>query len=301
MDVKQVKIFLKVAELMHFSRTAEYFSMAQSAVSRQIMTLEAEVGCPLLRRDNRWRVELTAAGRAFKADAEKFVLQAEDMAHRALMAKRGETGRFSLCSIPSFFRGRRFVEAVRTMRKKYPNVSLEIRESPSEGVLNKTVAGDADFGIVRIPKPSIDGLKSAMLGRDKILLAMAADNPLARLEKIRMTDLRESPFVMIPRAESPFYRQLVENACAQTGGFIPKITREVYNFEFILRLIPDTEDVSFIPALFDTDDFGGVVFREVEGLGLYNSYSGVWRTENDSPILYNFIEILSKHSGEKNA
>lgn len=299
MDVKQVKIFLKVAELMHFSRAAEYFCMAQSALSRQIMALEAEIGCPLFRRENRWHIALTAAGRSFRADAEKFVMQAEDMAHRALMAERGDIGRLSICAIPSFLREERFIEAIKAMRRSHPNVSLEILESSSEGVMSKVVSGDADFGIVRIVNPHLEGIKSITLGRDKILLAMSEDNPLSRRPKLRMEDLRDCPFVMIPRSESPFFRQLIESTCAEVGGFIPKVMREVYNFELILRLMPGSLDVSFVPALYNTDSISGVVFREVEGVGLYNSYSGLWRSENDSPTLVNFVKILSRRKNFK--
>lgn len=292
MELKQINAFLKVAEELHFSKAAAALGLAQSALSTQIKSLEAELGCALFNRDNKWRVELTAAGEALKSDARHLLRQADDIKHRAKMASRGDIGRFSLCSIPSFFRSEKIVRAIREMQKKYPQVFLEILENSSEQILKKVLNDETDFGIIRIPNPAEQGLQSITLGRDKILLAVSADNPLARCRKISIADLRATPFIMLARDESPFFRQSVDALCLEKCGFAPYCTQEVYNFELLLKMLPKTRFATFIPEAYRDGVCKSVAFRDVSGFDLFNSYSGVWKAQNKSPILKNFIKML---------
>lgn len=64
MELRQLRYFRAVAELLSFSRAAEQLHVAQSALSRQIQALESTVGARLLERD-RAHVALTVAGKSF--------------------------------------------------------------------------------------------------------------------------------------------------------------------------------------------------------------------------------------------
>lgn len=65
MEIRQLRYFIAVADTLSFSRAAESVYLSQSALSRQVMDLEREVGLPLLHRSTR-QVELTDAGRALQ-------------------------------------------------------------------------------------------------------------------------------------------------------------------------------------------------------------------------------------------
>ncbi len=62
LEIRQLRSFLAVADTLNFSRAAQSLFLSQSALSRQIMDLEKEIGLPLFERNTR-RVELTEAGR----------------------------------------------------------------------------------------------------------------------------------------------------------------------------------------------------------------------------------------------
>ncbi len=72
MEIRQLRYFIAVADTLNFSRAAESVYLSQSALSRQIMELEQEVGLPLFRRSTR-KVELTAAGRALQTNAKELI------------------------------------------------------------------------------------------------------------------------------------------------------------------------------------------------------------------------------------
>ncbi|MEJ1267288.1 LysR family transcriptional regulator [Pantoea ananatis] len=65
MDLRDLKLFLHLAESCHFGRTARAMHVSPSTLSRQIQRLEEDVGHALFLRDNR-TVALTEAGERLK-------------------------------------------------------------------------------------------------------------------------------------------------------------------------------------------------------------------------------------------
>ncbi len=72
MEIRQLRSFLAVADTLNFSRAAQSLFLSQSALSRQIMDLEKEIGLPLFERNTR-RVELTEAGRQLLSRARELM------------------------------------------------------------------------------------------------------------------------------------------------------------------------------------------------------------------------------------
>src|SRR5215475_7457072 len=70
LELRQLRTFVNVAEQRSFTRAADELHIAQQAVSQQIRSLERSLGVTLLRRSSR-RVELTAEGKVFLADARR--------------------------------------------------------------------------------------------------------------------------------------------------------------------------------------------------------------------------------------
>src|SRR3954464_2799804 len=79
MELRQLRTFVAVAEELHFRRAAERLHMAQSSVSQQVRTLEAELGVALFDR-NRRGASLTAAGTALLEQARGVLASADHAA-----------------------------------------------------------------------------------------------------------------------------------------------------------------------------------------------------------------------------
>ena len=71
MELRHLRYFAAVADGLNFSRAAEKLRVAQPALSRQIRSLEEELGAPLFDRDR--GVQLTDAGRVFLVDAHRIL------------------------------------------------------------------------------------------------------------------------------------------------------------------------------------------------------------------------------------
>ena len=64
MELRNVKTFIKIAEIGNFSKAATELGYAQSTVTMQIQTLERELGVSLFERNGKSAV-LSAAGKEF--------------------------------------------------------------------------------------------------------------------------------------------------------------------------------------------------------------------------------------------
>ena len=80
MDLRDLKLFLHLAESCHFGRTARAMHVSPSTLSRQIQRLEDDVGHALFLRDNR-TVTLTEAGERLRQFAQQTLLQYQQLRH----------------------------------------------------------------------------------------------------------------------------------------------------------------------------------------------------------------------------
>src|SRR6202522_1691140 len=88
LDLRKLRYFAAVAEHEHFGRAAEQLYIAQPVLSRQIRSLEQDLGCALLERTTR-SVRLTPAGRQLQHEAADLLVEAADAARRVHQAARG--------------------------------------------------------------------------------------------------------------------------------------------------------------------------------------------------------------------
>ena len=81
MELRQLRYFVKVAELKNFSSAARLLNITQSTLSQQIRQLEQELGVELLIRDSR-HVELNDMGKVFLPSARRTLQEANTCIER---------------------------------------------------------------------------------------------------------------------------------------------------------------------------------------------------------------------------
>lgn len=132
MEIRQLRYFIAVADTLSFSRAAESVYLSQSALSRQIMDLEREVGLPLLRRSTR-QVELTDAGRALQKSAKELISRWEKMLPEVRNQVAEEQQALSLTigvdarALADPMRRKKFLSALYEMRRSYPGFRVLLR------------------------------------------------------------------------------------------------------------------------------------------------------------------------------
>src|SRR5687768_10336268 len=99
MDLRHLRTAITLAEELHFGRSSRRLGIAQSAISKTIQQLEAEVGALLFARTRR-SVTLTPAGARFVEGARRTLAELQRAGASARSAASGESGRLDLRFIP---------------------------------------------------------------------------------------------------------------------------------------------------------------------------------------------------------
>src|SRR5258708_40333743 len=94
MELRQLQLFKRVAELKSITRAAEEFFLTQPAVSRSVSSLERELGTRLFDRLPR-SVELTPTGQALLDHSKRLLLGAEEAVRAVAEVNAGEAGRLA--------------------------------------------------------------------------------------------------------------------------------------------------------------------------------------------------------------
>ena len=135
-----------IAEEQSFTRAAERCFVVQSALSRQIKSLESELGMTLFARTSR-KVEVTPAGEAFVKQA-RLCLQAAERAKVAAAAAHGEIrGSLTIGVIPTVT-AVDVAAVLGAFRRNHPEVSVHVRTGGSDDFLRRIAAGTLDVGLL---------------------------------------------------------------------------------------------------------------------------------------------------------
>src|SRR6266849_3765898 len=187
MDLRQLEIFAKVAELKSFSKAALALFLTQPTVSEHIRTLEQELGIRLLDRLGRG-AEPTSAGRLLLSHATRMLqlqretLQAMDsfqgrLAGELLVAASTIPGEYVLPPLIGRF------------KEKFPDIAITLLIGDSRAVVDWVIDGRAEVGVVgaRLPHRGIDYRE---LMPDELVVAVPGAHAWRRRKQIAVDELR---------------------------------------------------------------------------------------------------------------
>ena len=121
-DTEAIQPFMAVAEELNFRRAAERLHVDQSALSRRIQRLEAQVAFDLFVRSTR-AVRLTEAGRVFYEESRQTLDQLGEAVDRARRVAEGKAGHLRI-GYMAFAAIEAMPRAVRAFRAAHPDVSV---------------------------------------------------------------------------------------------------------------------------------------------------------------------------------
>ncbi|MBB4365249.1 DNA-binding transcriptional LysR family regulator [Bradyrhizobium sp. CIR18] len=185
MDVRHFRYFVAVAELS-FAGAARDLNMSQPPLSKRIADLEGALGVKLFDRTNK-KVELTTAGEAFLPQARAAV-QAFDAALRVARSLSPSQSRRIQIALPS--ETSRGVLSAIVSRLKQEQLELHLIEANTAEQLRLLAAGGIDVGVFRYPFK-----KQGLWVGQPLGVIIAAERPLATVDKVHLSDLSPYPLV----------------------------------------------------------------------------------------------------------
>ncbi len=288
MELRHLRYFMVVAEERHFGRAAQRLHMSQPPLSRQIQSLEAELGLQLFDRSRRG-VAVTPAGAALFARGRAVfdaVDQAVEAAHRA---SAGEIGRVAIGYVSSLaYVG--LGELLRAFRASAPDVDVVVREAPPQEQIEALVDGRLDVGFLRGPIAEPE-LIAEVSRREALVVVLPAAHRLARRQRIDLGELAREPFVAFPRARSPSFFDALMGLC-RTAGFTPRIVQEAPMMD-LMSLVMAGFGVAIVPESLRQIGTKGLSFRPLTGAPRADLLL-VRRRDDATPAVARFLEVARK-------
>lgn len=215
MELRQLTYFLAAAQTQNFRKAAELCLVAQPALSRQIAALETELGVELFTRAHQ-RVSLTPAGRQFAIYAQQALERLQQGQQAMASILEGQEGTVLLgCIEPlaTAFLARCF----RTFQQRYPRISLSVRVSRTDDVLNMVERAEVDLGLIFHPTIQREILVVKELFRQPLQLLLPFQHAFLQQDPdtLSLEHVLTEPLVL-PRATSRL-RRIIDQALAQRG------------------------------------------------------------------------------------
>lgn len=216
MELRHLRYFVAVAEVLNFTKAATRLRVAQPALSRQIRDLEAELGAPLLERGPRF-VKLTDAGLAFLPEAQAVLLRAEEAVQAVRAVANGERGQIHVGYAPS-----PTVEllpsALHAFQNLAPGVRVNLHDLSSEEMLRGLHEGKLDLCLmVRQTEKSLRGLRFECLREYPMGVAVALRHPFARRKHVTLEQVAREPLLAYTQADYPDYHAMLESIFRPLG------------------------------------------------------------------------------------
>lgn len=146
MTLEQLKIFVCVAERLNMTRAAEALHITQSGVSASISALETTYGTPLFDRVGR-RIELSVAGEAFLAEAEKVLDQVHQAQRTLADLSNLSRGTVAICASQTI--GNYWLPPmIADFQRQFPQLGITLQISNTAGVARMVQDGEAELGFV---------------------------------------------------------------------------------------------------------------------------------------------------------
>ena len=297
MELTQLRYFILTAKELHFARAAAKLGVTQPSLSRGIQTLEKELGIVLFRRTNKWHVALTAAGEAFLPEAEKALRQLRYAENRAKAAGEGRFGRLTVGALSSTLGKTAFIDTLAEMNRKYPGVALEVIDSNSAELMVQMRERALDLAFMR-SSPELSGDEELICEKcydDPLAVVLPRSHRLARKRELRVADLAEERFILVPMRTSPAFRNYVCGFCAAKGGFTPLTSDEISSSYAALRLVEAGMGITVVSATYAGLFKERLCYRQFSDFHPMLPVYAVYTDAGGPPPLKNFLEILKRN------
>lgn len=243
MNLRALKYLVKLAELKHFSKAADACFVSQPTLSTQIRKLEEELGVQLVERAPR-NVQLTPIGEEIADRARHVLRDVEQIRAAARRSHDPETGSLRLGIFPTLA-PYLLPHVVPGIRRRFPQLTLQLAEEKTADILAQLEAGDLDAGLLALPIED-DSLAHEVLFEEPFLMAAPQGHPLADKPRIALQDLVDSELLLLE--DGHCLRDQALEVCALAGAR-ERVDFHATSMETLRQMVAADVGVTLMPVL----------------------------------------------------
>ena len=188
-----LRYFMTVGRLGSIRKAADELNVSASAIARQILNVEAEIGMPLFERLPSG-LRLTAAGEIMMASGNRWEKNMIDVRAQIEDLRGLKRGHVEMAIIDALAKGH-IPAAIGAIQNRYPGISVDVRVLENDAVRKAVANGEVDFGILFEPQSyrdlSVRAFVEVVLG-----FVTLPGHPLAKEEEVRFSACVGSPLIV---------------------------------------------------------------------------------------------------------
>lgn len=243
MDIKSLKIFVKIVQLQSFSQTAEEMALAQPSISKIVDALEQELGVALFHKGQAGRKRdtmLTSMGEQIYLHALNMLEQHQQMYESIAKIKNLKQGKLSIGLPP--IGSSMLSRLIATFHKQYPNIELSFFEVGATAIEAAILAKKVDVGIILGHlKPSLSGIP---IVDSPLCLLSRRQTAWAKRKTVSLIELKEESFLLF---DDTFRLNDIILQAAQDVGFQPSVVCKSSQWDFIAKLVDSDVGIAILP------------------------------------------------------
>lgn len=273
--VDRIRALLTVIEEGSVNRAAVRLRITQPALSRQMQSLEAEIGGKLLERQTSG-VKPTGLGHAM-VKSMRPLADAYDAALAELRRQaRGDRSELRVGYLISAAQSV-LTPSLARLRKTHPQLKLKLHDLSPREQIDKLRTGELDVALIgQEGALAAREFYSAKLGSLGVCVAVADSDELAAQKKLALRELRGRSFIGIDEDQMPGRNQWM-SALSKTAGFKPRFVVIVDGITNVLSLVASENAVTLLPAYFQEFSHPGVVFVPISDASAKWDFIVLWQ------------------------
>jgi DNA-binding transcriptional LysR family regulator len=288
-ELRELRVFLVLADELHFGRTAERLGISQSGVSQAVRVLESRLGVKVFDRTSR-RVRLTPAGEALKRDL-KPALTAMDQALADTSELAGAVRGLLRVGFVLTTEGPALSRLIAAFRARYPACEIRPQEVETFDAYRALRRGDIDVLCNWLAVDEPDLTAGAAFAYYQRAVAVAPSHRLASRDKVSIEDLADEEVALLPASVPPAIYDLLIPPRTPAGRPLRR-TQPVQTIHEILSLVASGRIVhptsSTVP-IFNRDDILLIPVDDLPPLPL----GLVWCTSRENARIRALNEVAS--------
>lgn len=292
MTLKQLEVFVAVAQALSFSKGAEKTCITQSTASQHIQGLEEELGIRLFDR-GRGGALLTEAGKLFYGRACRILSECDEsrsavrrfLGMEDVILKVGASNIPGTCLIPV---------ALGSFQSECPRVRLEVSQGDSRAIVQQLVAEDIELGFIG-GRYDDDRVHFEEMGEDMIVCAVARDRVDIAPKSLSQIELCKVPLVV--REQGSGTQKAVYEALA--GTWINRETLRIVavlgSSEAVKRALLEGAGYAFVSKMSIVEELanGSLTTVRIPGLKITRKFYAAYRSGRElSPAASAFLALM---------
>jgi len=295
MDLRQLEILQAIAETGSFTACGRKLHVSQSAISRQILLLEEELGEPLFLRVGR-QVRMTPAAESLVQLGQRVFLDVRETVGaitdrtRELRGTLRLSGGMTVCLYV-------FPPLLKHLRRVHPHLDVRLTVATAGRSVQEIRGGRVDAGLLTLPVQESDLVTVPVL-REELLLVTTPTHPLARRRKVAPADLDGQPFVLFEVGSAT--RKVIDQFFA-TEKIEPTIVMDTENVEIIKAMVKTGMGIGIVPyqAVAREVHAGQFFCARIEGYELVRETGWVYARANRVPrVIHELLTAFDAVKGK---